>query len=400
MDLPVGIISDILSRLPVDDITRCRCVCKSWYHLIMEPHFPYLHLTKSSEMHQPGDVDLLLSCRTFARYSSETPQDRLCLISNRDCGKWKNVKVPSLEVNLKQRKIKGSCNGLLCIATSTYPNLVYNPITRDQMTLPVLRFDPHHRVRYKCGFGFDSTNNYKVVVTYLWKSYIGDVRIAGAILTLGESSWRILQIPDKVGDIYYRDPLFFDGAFRWISAVEYPREFSSNSRVVFRGILTLDIATEKFEFTKFSPSLKLPLCLDLIQLGDSVALVADKKRSALRSFSVSKPLGPPSLEIWKILGANSDGSCHYEYRTFTVQVGSCPLLDLMRFELLCALGSNSFLFKVRGDSANDKGGYGKCCDHLVVYDSETDECSIIEVTGMPKLFDLEVFSPSLISPTL
>ncbi|OMO87439.1 hypothetical protein COLO4_20655 [Corchorus olitorius] len=46
-DLPTGIIMEILSRLPFKFVLNCRCVCKTWYQIISDPHFVRLHLSRS-----------------------------------------------------------------------------------------------------------------------------------------------------------------------------------------------------------------------------------------------------------------------------------------------------------------------------------------------------------------
>lgn len=47
MDLPAGIVANILSRLSIKTIGHCGCVCKKWHNLLSETYFVSLHLSRS-----------------------------------------------------------------------------------------------------------------------------------------------------------------------------------------------------------------------------------------------------------------------------------------------------------------------------------------------------------------
>ena len=46
-DLPLNVMVDILSRLPVKTISHCKCVCKKWQFLVSESYFFKLHISRS-----------------------------------------------------------------------------------------------------------------------------------------------------------------------------------------------------------------------------------------------------------------------------------------------------------------------------------------------------------------
>nr|POF25400.1 putative f-box protein [Quercus suber] len=46
-ELPPYIVTDILSRLPFNTVLSCRCVCKTWLHLLMDPSFAQLYHTRA-----------------------------------------------------------------------------------------------------------------------------------------------------------------------------------------------------------------------------------------------------------------------------------------------------------------------------------------------------------------
>lgn len=49
-DLPSQLIMEIFSSLPMKTIFACRCVCKLWQRLILDPDFIDLHLSKASSI--------------------------------------------------------------------------------------------------------------------------------------------------------------------------------------------------------------------------------------------------------------------------------------------------------------------------------------------------------------
>jgi hypothetical protein len=59
-DLPFPIITDILLRLPIKSVLICKCVCKTWNTMILDPHFPNLYFELSPEL-SPYDF-LILIC--------------------------------------------------------------------------------------------------------------------------------------------------------------------------------------------------------------------------------------------------------------------------------------------------------------------------------------------------
>ncbi|CDY34486.1 BnaC04g13130D [Brassica napus] len=47
LKIPIDLIIEIFSRLPLKSIARCRCVSKRWASLLRRPHFTELFFTKS-----------------------------------------------------------------------------------------------------------------------------------------------------------------------------------------------------------------------------------------------------------------------------------------------------------------------------------------------------------------
>lgn len=176
VDLPEEMVSDILSRLPIELILICRIVCKRWYAMTREPSF----INKlSNSRYQPTRL-ILKSLGNI-----DTPNHLLLL--NIEEHKTRHIPIEKMLVDLQ---IMCSCNGLLCLASDKNldPVVIYNPITRERVILPLS--NSKSVIYYQqAGLGFDpSTDKYKVV-----RSYTGFISMHKVgrfeIISLGESSW-------------------------------------------------------------------------------------------------------------------------------------------------------------------------------------------------------------------
>ncbi|CAL9145206.1 unnamed protein product [Musa hybrid cultivar] len=123
--LPTDIVTQILARLPVYSLFRCRYVCKLWNRLPFEKHFVDLYFRIG-----PKDPILLLE---FPESSAFLSVDRFRGVSAFSLG-FLNDKV----------KIRASCNGLLCCSSVRNRGVYYvcNPVTREFRVLPRARERP------------------------------------------------------------------------------------------------------------------------------------------------------------------------------------------------------------------------------------------------------------------
>ncbi|GMP40608.1 hypothetical protein CsSME_00010984 [Camellia sinensis var. sinensis] len=200
-DLPGHIITDILSRLPIKTIIHCRCVCRTWHSLVLDPHFANLHLSRTPTsliIHQDSDR------------SPDWDSDILKLIEfDRDehdqHGNGLLHYDPLMKFDLKRLCYKngeillvGSVNGLLCFCD--YENeaiFICNPIMRECITLPKPMYTKRYPSTIVYGFGYSSlSGHYKVVqisqtplsdpAEGLPSSYDSQ----GAVYVLGTANWR------------------------------------------------------------------------------------------------------------------------------------------------------------------------------------------------------------------
>ncbi|WOG91450.1 hypothetical protein DCAR_0310699 [Daucus carota subsp. sativus] len=157
--LTEDLITDILVRLPVKSLLRCKSVSKPWFSLISSPNFTKYQLKHT--LSKPGaDRTLIL----------KIDDDFISLLS---------LNPPQLNApfafpyTIGHFRIVGSCNGIVCVSAPrtfcyfpwyrrTHDIYLWNPATRQSKLIPPnIRDDIPSRA---VGFGFDSVHNdYKVM---------------------------------------------------------------------------------------------------------------------------------------------------------------------------------------------------------------------------------------------
>ncbi|KAF8037459.1 hypothetical protein BT93_B0376 [Corymbia citriodora subsp. variegata] len=197
------ILSEIFCKLPIESVLCCRCVCKAW-----------CYLTKS---------------RTFIEQLLSSNVDKQpALILEQICAENDSTQ-PFLLVDIERRRVRqilidplkgllamGTCRGLLCLGSLSAldPVFVFNPITREYRRLPTSgekKINSH-----LVGLGFEpSTRKYKVL-----RTYVKGRRRYFEVTTLGESSWRKLDVPDCSQAYLVYAPVFWNGAINWIAFKE------------------------------------------------------------------------------------------------------------------------------------------------------------------------------------
>ncbi|XP_047943211.1 putative F-box protein At3g52320 [Salvia hispanica] len=121
--LPSEILTDILLRLPLDDIATCKCVCKPWLNLIETDYFNKSHLSKSS----PALVVSMLT--------TNSNWFNVFKLNEKLTHKHKQYSINMFDFP-QATKIQGSANGLLLLKNPFRNHLyVCNPITREFVEL-------------------------------------------------------------------------------------------------------------------------------------------------------------------------------------------------------------------------------------------------------------------------
>nr|GEV14946.1 hypothetical protein [Tanacetum cinerariifolium] len=140
------ITEEVLLRLTVKDILRCKSVCKSWYSLISIPSFIKLHLKHVCK--KEDKTNKQLGIRRIA-------MTRRFVIKKGFC-----CSIPEEWASYHSLIIQGSSNGLVCISSYGYRLSLTNPSTREFRKLhkpPIHPKDVSYSHRY--GFGYDSSSD-------------------------------------------------------------------------------------------------------------------------------------------------------------------------------------------------------------------------------------------------
>lgn len=272
--LPLDIMAEILSRMPVLDLVRWRCVCKQWNDLIQYRHFIQKHVA--------------------ARNSSCTFYRNIVKVAG-------NVDEEDDPNNGKSKKetfqLISGCDGMLLERSNfTRKYVIQNPMTRKILYLP----DPASDFNPSITFSFvPSTGEYKLVSVYRNPNtgYEGC-----EILNVGdEDSWRPLQLPISHGRSPSTRKLSVAAAG---TGVHLFRETT-------KQLVSLDLTTECFTSTTldqdlFSDWCKVWVlnwngCPALVELGahDVKVLIIEayKERHKLARNMVTVPLRGPKEGI-------------------------------------------------------------------------------------------------------
>ncbi|XP_073155121.1 F-box protein At3g07870-like [Henckelia pumila] len=255
-ELPVHILCDIFSRLPLKSIFRCRCVCKAFLELLQDSYFIELHCARSSTLtthlffHDNWQNRAVLRFLTF---NHDEVGISLCSSDdqsfNHDLSSKQHIACQisaQIGFHIQRLDFVGSCNGLLCLYIESLPKPFYaicNPICCEMMKLPSLVVSaPLCTYANQSGFGYcRKTKKYKVI-SFMYLTPIDPVtsaeskRMIAKIHTLGADSWRIIENAPRP-KLKSFDPLL-NGALHWITDSYKPCELVSS----------FNLATETFEF--------------------------------------------------------------------------------------------------------------------------------------------------------
>ncbi|KAM0045006.1 putative F-box domain-containing protein [Helianthus debilis subsp. tardiflorus] len=149
-NLCTGTLEEILKRLEVRDLIRCKSVCKSWLSLISSSLFIKSHL-KHSYHSDRNNVNM--------------KHRRIAISIHPDYLMYRCHKTGEQFFNFNDRYLLGSCNGLVSISPRCNEVVVINPLTREARNVPNPQIPETEFVCW--GFGYDSiTDDYKIVLGF------------------------------------------------------------------------------------------------------------------------------------------------------------------------------------------------------------------------------------------
>ncbi|KAK6784298.1 hypothetical protein RDI58_017753 [Solanum bulbocastanum] len=159
---PLDVVEEILRRLPVYSVLRCRCVSKTWLNLIDSPQFAKLHFNYSLKTNS-NNLCLILRKVDYYGYGKRCFYSLHFDSLNCRVVTPKELTNPLMSSQFNTN-ILGSCNGLLLISNTVDEIALWNPSTRKYKKLPFLGIARNDEVRVNFGFGYDVINDdYKVV---------------------------------------------------------------------------------------------------------------------------------------------------------------------------------------------------------------------------------------------
>ncbi|KAI8557003.1 hypothetical protein RHMOL_Rhmol05G0300000 [Rhododendron molle] len=297
-NLPLDIIIEILSRLPVETLMRFESVCKTWYDLIKTPHFISKHLQTHSTL---NSTSLLVT-----NNNCETDTHQISLLSNDGLNNGPiSLDLPFLNgrineytgMNYSYFYIVGICNGLVCIHFSpyVYPLIICNPSTRQFQEIPnEVDYNAYETVkRVSLGFGFHpSANDYKLIRIVLYSTPIRKYNIRADLYVMSTNTWTEIDFNklslflgemnesgeyDRIVQIAGSPATTLNGVFYW------PARIFPTYQVV---VMSFDVGNEVFR------RIRTPKCLHrilnltnwaLTELDCTIALVVSPDE---RSFEV------------------------------------------------------------------------------------------------------------------
>lgn len=264
LELPVHIIVDILSRLPLKDILCCRSVCRTILKLLKDPYFAKVHLaralatTSNLILQEHGSKWGSLYFYTFdlgeADLSSCCSDDRISHSYYRHLHPLSRINA-DFSFRGKNLAFIGSCNGLLCLYCNSPSKPFYsicNPILREYTELPhLVESTPSYIYSNHSAFGFCSRTKQYKVIRFLCPTSVDPLNsihsrgMVADIHTLGSNSWRRIENPVWLKQQPF-DP-FVNGALHWITASQKPSELISS----------FDLETEQFRLLPPPPHFSL-----------------------------------------------------------------------------------------------------------------------------------------------
>ncbi|KNA03218.1 hypothetical protein SOVF_211280 [Spinacia oleracea] len=258
-DLPESLIIEILSWLPVKDLLQLKSVCKSWYAIILNPHFVSKHL---NNYYYSNINNIWRSC-LLAQYQFTYASLVLCefLVDDETHNHPRVLEygddVLTTMSSMRGSNICGPCDGLYYLFYyHDNRRALWNHAINEFKPLPELIFKPDlpSTITYApyevFGFGLDPvTKDYKVVVIKGYWSKTPDedgcyfVRHPWSVLvySLWTDSWRYCgdlarDYELDINNCY----MYVNGCCYWLGI--YPG-FDSSKDV----IISFDMATNEFK---------------------------------------------------------------------------------------------------------------------------------------------------------
>ncbi|KAF8008291.1 hypothetical protein BT93_K2080 [Corymbia citriodora subsp. variegata] len=343
-ELPLALLSDILSRVSGESLLQYRIVCKRWQEVIDDSYFRNsIHRLKERAVlyHEYKKEGIYL-----IRIHEEAAAPRI------ELGKF---------AELRGYAIQGTCNGLLLFQHSTNslknPELLINPFTRVVLELP--RAPDLLPGMFVYGLGFDrSTKTYKMVqikaIDFDKTTCTGT--IGARIYDFNKQSWRTCKaptLPRCTGP--YPDFIFASGALNWFLQAN-----SMSFRVLARVVLSFDLTKEEFSFIPipddFSEWGDFNMGTQMHELGGSLALVHRPDKA--------------HIDVWVLSDyTRREWTRKYRIRPPGMNRGHYLVGPYKRDKLILHCKGNVYLYDVNSDRCTTCWTEADACYALFWYES-------------------------------
>ncbi|KAK1397157.1 hypothetical protein POM88_007020 [Heracleum sosnowskyi] len=190
MTLPSEMLDQVLIRLPVKHLLRCRCVSKGWCSLIDSAPFGKKHLKRTIE-YNAGGGSLVINGGGGKFYLADF---KAMNGGGDDDATAVEIDDP-LKTLLTGTSVVGAANGLVCVHKKMMTELlIFNPATRESRKIPSAPREFPRSFQWNesslCGFGYDHLNDdYKIV------------KIAECYLQFRGIMFKDILIPAMVGPV-------------------------------------------------------------------------------------------------------------------------------------------------------------------------------------------------------
>ncbi|KAL8093163.1 F-box protein CPR1-like isoform X2 [Apium graveolens] len=347
MFLPNELIDDILYRVPVKYLLRCRCVSKEWCSIIDSNAFVRKHCKRTNECNRGGGVVISGDGKVFLTDVDSLRDDIVDVIELDDAC-------------VSGAEFVGVSNGLVCLCKDNKNVFVLcNPSTRKYRMLPripsVFGREFEEVEVPLCGFGYDCVNDdYKVV-----KIGEGEECTVVIVYSLKSNTWkRIQDIGSNVRFIPERGKLV-GGALHWMT-IKYPRNCCG-------FVFGIDLGLEQYKEDPFPDVQGTFICL--VYVGESLCITDNYHES--------------HTDVWLM---NNHGNGKVWYKAFTVeQPGPFGTFKFIRPVAFSNTGNDVLLEVDR--------------KKLLWYDLEKKTVKTIKINGIPVKFETHMYTESLFQLT-
>ncbi|CAA0813580.1 Unknown protein [Striga hermonthica] len=224
--LPEEMKIEILSRMPLKSVAQSRAVCRAWNLTHGDPSLLNMFISCNFALNRTwvflGFGDIHTSVH-FIELSDDAGQEE----NDKADHKIRMIDLPfSDDCSPSRFWIVGSCNGLLCLAQSSYPRpriYLYNPFTKAFKLLPknylISKVDCRDE-SYKSVFGFGynpSARDYTVVSVDYMKISEQEEKTTAYVYTFKSNTWtRAKNVPVHRFGTRFMGGVLAGGRLHWL----------------------------------------------------------------------------------------------------------------------------------------------------------------------------------------